>query len=68
MESKISFALGTDVTFVYPDYTTVLIGVFRYGKMLSALPSKIIAERCKDRLKEIKVCSTVLHMDTKTWH
>ena len=43
--------------YVYPDMRTVLIGQFRDGVMMEARPSKIIAERCNEGLKEIKVSS-----------
>ena len=34
---------------------TVLVGQFRGGVMVEARPAKIIAERCNDGIKEIKV-------------
>ena len=43
--------------YVYPDMRTVLVGQFRDGVMLEARPSKIIAERCNEGLKQIKVSS-----------
>ena len=51
----IFFIAGENVTFVYPDMQTVLIGKFEKGKMMSARPSKIIHERCNNGIKEIQV-------------
>ena len=51
----IFFIAGENVTFVYPDMQTVLIGKFEKGKVISARPSKIIHERCNNGIKEIQV-------------
>ena len=41
--------------FLYPDMETALIGRFENGTMVAAKPSKVIAERCHQGIKEIKV-------------
>lgn len=47
--------LGSDLVYVYPDMETVLIGHFKNGIMKAARKSKIIAERCHNGIKEIRV-------------
>ena len=42
-------------TFLYPDMKTALVGQFRNGVMIEGRPSKVIAERCHNGLKEISV-------------
>ena len=49
------FFSESDITFIYPDMQTVLVGQFKDGVMIKAKPAKIIAERCNDGIKEIKV-------------
>ena len=49
------FYLGDNIVFVYPDMETVLVGLFRDGKLIAGKPSKIIGERCHNGIKEIKV-------------
>ena len=44
-----------DMVFIYPDMKTVLVGKFEGGIMLSGRPAKIVAERCNDGIKEIKL-------------
>ena len=44
-----------DITFLYPDMKTVLIGKFRNGVMIQAKASRITSERCHNGIKEIKV-------------
>jgi hypothetical protein len=43
------------MVFIYPDMKTVLVGKFEDGIMLSGRPAKIVAERCNDGIKEIKL-------------
>ena len=45
---------GTDVTFVYPDFNTVLIGEFDNGTMIEAIEGNIVAYRCTDEILHIK--------------
>ena len=45
------------MVFIYPDMKTVLVGKFEDGIMLSGRPAKIVAERCNDGIKEIKISS-----------
>ena len=40
---------GSDVTFVYPDFETVLTGQFDNGTMLKALEGKITGYKCIDQ-------------------
>ena len=42
------------MVFLYPDMATVLVGEFANGLMKRAKPSRIIAERCKDGMKQIR--------------
>ena len=49
--------LEEDITFIYPDMSTVLKGKFKDGVMIEARRSKVIAERCNDGIKEILVSS-----------
>ena len=46
---------GDNVTFVFPDMKTVLVGKFKNSYMVAARESKIIAERCNNGIKEILV-------------
>ena len=56
MNSKtIDSIIGDDISFVYPDMETVLVGRFENGRMISSKASKIIAERCNEGIKEIRV-------------
>ena len=48
------FSEGT-IIFIYPDMKSVLIGKFKDGIMLKGRHSKIIAERCNNGIKEIKI-------------
>ena len=43
------------LTFIYPDMKTALTGTFEKGVMIQGSPSKIIAERCNDGVKELKL-------------
>ena len=47
--------IGADIAFIYPDMKTVLIGEFDDGIMIRGRPAKIVAERCNDGIKEIKI-------------
>ena len=51
----ISNLLEGELIYVYPDMRTVLVGKFKDGAMMEARQSKIIAERCNDGIKEIKI-------------
>ena len=48
------FFPGNPAVFLYPDMATVLVGEFANGLMKRAKPSRIIAERCKDGMKQIR--------------
>ena len=43
-----------DISFLYPDMKTALVGRFKEGVMVDARPAMVIAERCNDGIKEIK--------------
>ena len=63
---------GNDIIFVYPDMKTVLIGKFNDGEMISAKRSKIIKERCRLGIKEIKVAnpknaSPIMKFERPNW-
>ena len=47
--------LGNEIAFLYPDMKTVLFGQFENGTMIAAKESRVIAERCHQGMKEIKV-------------
>ena len=51
--SKMEFT-GKNIAWIYPDFETVLIGEFFNGTMIAAKQSKILAERCKNGIKELK--------------
>ena len=51
----IIFSLGDNIVFLYPDMETVLIGRFENETMVAAKPSKVLAERCHQGIKEIRV-------------
>ena len=59
--------LGNNITFVYPDMETVLIGQFENEEMVAAKPSKIIRERCHRGIKEIKVAKPKSNSPTLTY-
>ena len=42
------------MAFIYPDFETVLLGKFQNGVMIAAKPTTILAERCKNGIKELK--------------
>jgi len=42
------------VVFLYPDFKTALVGQFDKNMMIAARPTKVIAERCKGGIKEIR--------------
>ncbi len=46
--------LGDNVAFIFPDLETALVGRFENGRMLSGRPTRIVAERCKHGMKELK--------------
>ena len=46
--------IGENIAFIYPDFETVLLGNFQNGVMIAAKPTKILAERCKNGIKELK--------------
>lgn len=39
---------GSDITYIYPDFKTVLVGEFKNDVMIKAKPGKIIAYKCQD--------------------
>ena len=46
-----------NITFIYPDLKTVIVGKFSDGVLVEGRPSKIVAERCKNGMKQIKVAN-----------
>ena len=48
------FNTGDNIAFIYPDFETALLGKFQDGVMIAAKPTNIIAERCKNGVKELK--------------
>ena len=46
---------GNNVTFVYPDFETVLTGQFDNGTMFEAFESKITAYKCTDGILDLKI-------------
>ena len=50
-----------DITFIYPDMKTALTGKFKNGVMVEGSPAKIVAERCNDGLKEIRISAPKLN-------
>ena len=46
---------GDDITFIYPDFLTGLRGTFVNGVLEHATAVNIVAERCVDGLKELKL-------------
>ena len=46
--------IGDNIAFIYPDFETVLLGNFQNGVMIAAKPTKILAERCNNGIKELK--------------
>ena len=46
--------LGDQIAFIYPDFETALLGKFQNGTMIAAKPVKILAERCRKGLKQLK--------------
>ena len=53
--------LEGDLTFIYPDMKTALTGKFKDGVMKEGRQSKIIAERCNDGIKEIRISKPSLN-------
>ena len=49
------FQIEEDTVFLYPDMRTALVGKFDEGIMIEARSAKVIAERCNDGIKEIKL-------------
>lgn len=50
-----NFFADKEAVFVFPDMKSVYVGVFKENVMISARAGKIVAERCKNNVKEIKV-------------
>ena len=46
--------IGENIAFIYPDFETALLGNFQNGVMIAAKPTKILAERCRNGVKELK--------------
>ena len=46
---------GRNVTFVYPDFETVLTGQFENGTMIEAFEGKITAYKCTDGVLDLKI-------------
>ena len=46
---------GSDVTFVYPDFETILFGEFDNGAMITALEGKITAYKCVHGVLDLKI-------------
>ena len=46
---------GDEITFIYPDLLTGLHGKFRDGEVVEARAVDIVAERCQQGVKEIKL-------------
>ena len=44
-----------DMTFIYPDMRTALVGKFKNIVMIEGRHTNIVAERCNDGIKEIRV-------------
>ena len=40
---------------MYPDIKTVIVGKFKDGVLIEGRPARIVAERCKNGLKEISI-------------
>ena len=45
---------GEHIAYIYSDFTTVLLGKFSNGTMIAARPTKIVAEKCKNGIKQLK--------------
>ena len=45
---------GDSIAFIYPDFELALKGTFLNGTMMAAKPAKIVAERCKNGIKQLK--------------
>ena len=52
MEGKFT---GEEIAFIYPDFLTGLRGTFVNGKLQEAYSIEVVAERCKDGMKELKI-------------
>jgi hypothetical protein len=46
--------LGNKVVFLYPDFQTALVGQFEKDVMIAAQQTKVVAERCRNGIKEIR--------------
>ena len=46
--------LGDSIAFIYPDFELALKGTFLNGTMMAAKPAKIVAERFKNGVKQMK--------------
>ena len=55
---------GDSMIFVYPDMKVALVGHFEDGVMVEGRPSHVIAERCNNGIKEIKVAKPKYGMPT----
>ena len=53
-DSKFFLTLGDSIAFIYPDFELALKGTFLNGTMMAAKPVKIVAERCKNGIKQLK--------------
>ena len=55
---------GEEITYIYPDLLTGLHGKFRDGEVVEARAVDIVAERCQQGVKEIRLR---LRRDTTSW-
>ena len=46
---------GEEITFIYPDLLTGLHGRFRDGEVVEARAVDIVAERCREGVKEVRL-------------
>ena len=46
---------AADGLFIFPDLRTALVGEFNANTMVAARETRIVAERCRRGLKEVKV-------------
>ena len=44
-----------NITFVYPDMKTVIVGKFKDSVLMEGRPANIVAERCNNGMKEISI-------------
>ena len=57
---------GSDILYLYPDMVTGILGTWSHGSLVEGRAVDILAERCRDGLKELRT-RPARHNSEVTW-